>query len=120
MNDPKANMTEPSSGVPNVLLPHVHLVSTYTYPNLSNANIDTIVEYLLSAPKIAREVAAMNWRFLDAPQDGTVMLVWQPLNQLGIRSASDGYVWLDPEQAYNQEHKGYVRNPKDAQYGGTN
>ena len=50
----------------------------------------------------------MNWMFLDAPADGTVMLLWQPLNQLGTRFASDGYVWADPEQAFSQEHRGYV------------
>ena len=50
----------------------------------------------------------MNWMFLDAPTDGTVMLVWQPLNKLGTRFASDGYIWADPEQAFSQEHRGYV------------
>ena len=73
-----------------------------------NVNLDTIVDYLLQAPKIAKEVAPMSWMFLDAPRDGTLMLVWQALSQLGTRSASDGYVWADPEQAFSQEHKGYV------------
>ena len=73
-----------------------------------NVNLDTIVDYLLQAPKIAKEVAPMSWMFLDAPRDGTLMLVWQALSQLHTRSASDGYVWADPEQAFSQEHKGYV------------
>ena len=51
----------------------------------------------------------MNWMFLDAPAEGTVMLVWQPLAQLGTRFASDGYVWADGEQAFSQEHGDYVR-----------
>ena len=50
----------------------------------------------------------MNWQFLDAPPDGTVMLEWQPLNHLGNRSATDGYIWGDAEAAYTVEHQGYV------------
>jgi len=51
----------------------------------------------------------MNWMFLDAPEDGTVMLVWQPLNQSGTQSATDGYIWADAEQAFSSEVRGYVR-----------
>lgn len=50
----------------------------------------------------------MNWMFLDAPPDGSVMLVWQPLNKLGTRFASDGYVWADQEQFMRHPHQGYV------------
>ena len=83
-------------------------MSTYRYPILANASIDTVVEYLINAPKIARDVSAMNWMFLDAPPDGSVLLVWQPLSQLQTRFASDGYIWADPEHAFSQPHKGYV------------
>ncbi|KAI9869881.1 MAG: hypothetical protein M1830_004970, partial [Pleopsidium flavum] len=71
-------------------------------------SLETVVEYLLQAPKITRELAAMNWMFLNAPADGSVMLVWQPLNQLGTQFASDGYVWADVEQAFSSEAKGYT------------
>ena len=50
----------------------------------------------------------MNWMIMDAPPDGSVMLVWQPLNQLGMHFASDGYIWADPEQAFSSDAKGYV------------
>lgn len=50
----------------------------------------------------------MHWTFLDGPQDGTVMLTWQPLNHLGTNFASDGYVWADVEQAFTFEARGYV------------
>lgn len=50
----------------------------------------------------------MNWVFLDAPIDGSLMLVWQPLNQVGIHFASDGYIWADAEQAFSLDSKGYV------------
>ena len=50
----------------------------------------------------------MNWMFLDAPPDGSVMLVWQPLNKMGTRFASDGYVWADAEQVLRHPHQGYV------------
>ena len=51
----------------------------------------------------------MRWEFLDAPPDGTVMLEWQPLSRLGTHAASDGYVWAGPEEAFNQQFRGYVR-----------
>ena len=51
----------------------------------------------------------MNWMYIDAPPDGTVMLVWQPLAQLGTRFASDGYIWADAEQSFSMEARGYVR-----------
>jgi len=92
-------------------LNHVHLVSTYPWPTQSTVGINTIVEYLLQAPKITKEISSMNWMFLDAPPDGTVILVWQPLAQLGTRFATDGYVWADPEQFVSQEYQGYVSWP---------
>ena len=49
----------------------------------------------------------MNWMFLQGPQDGDVLLVWQP-PQMGVREASDGYVWADPESAFSSEMRGYV------------
>lgn len=69
---------------------------------------DTVLEYLLSAPRIVRELHPMHWTFLDGPPDGSVMLTWQPLNQLGANFASDGYVWADVEQAFTFEARGYV------------
>lgn len=86
----------------------MHLVSGYRYPAASTLSPDTAAEYLLSAPKVVRELQPMHWRFLDAPADGTVMLTWQPLSRLGTNFSSDGYVWADPEQIYTTEVKGYV------------
>jgi hypothetical protein len=77
-------------------LPHVHLVSTYRFPHLPHLPIETAVEYLLHAPGVVKGHAPMTWTFLDAPQDGTIMLVWQP-SKLGNQFASDGYIWADPE-----------------------
>ncbi|KAI9767434.1 MAG: hypothetical protein M1840_005663 [Geoglossum simile] len=51
---------------------------------------------------------AFNWTYLDAPPDGSLYLVWQPLLQMGTHFASDGYIWTDPEQAYTLEAKGYT------------
>jgi hypothetical protein len=86
----------------------MHLVSRHRYPLMHMMPTDTVVEYLLSAPKIVREAQPMHWTFLDGPQDGTVMLTWQPLNHLGTNFASDGYVWADVEQAFTFEARGYV------------
>lgn len=76
---------------------------------MNNLSHETAVEYLISAPKVVRELQTMHWMFLDGPPDGTVMLVWQPLNHLGTNFASDGYVWADAEQIYSTEIRGYVR-----------
>lgn len=91
-----------------IQLPHIHLVSTYRYPYLKDVSLETVIGHLLEAPKITRDIAAMNWVFLDAPTDGSVMLVWQPLNQMGTQFASDGYIWADAEQAFSSDVKGYV------------
>ncbi|KAL8696424.1 MAG: hypothetical protein Q9224_002804 [Gallowayella concinna] len=45
----------------------------------------------------------MSWMYIDAPRDGMMMLVWQPLAKLGTEFASDGYVWADPESAFSSE-----------------
>ncbi|KAL2854473.1 DUF1750-domain-containing protein [Aspergillus pseudoustus] len=101
-------MDDPASRVPGQLLPHMHLVSRNRYPLMHMLPTETVVEYLLSAPKIVREAQPMHWTFLDGPQDGTVMLTWQPLNHLGTNFASDGYVWADVEQAFTFESRGYL------------
>ncbi|KAL3478102.1 hypothetical protein BJX99DRAFT_225023 [Aspergillus californicus] len=101
-------MDDPATRVPGQLLPHMHLISRNRYPMMHMMPTDTVVEYLLSAPKIVREAQPMHWTFLDGPPDGSVMLAWQPLGQLGTNFASDGYVWADAEQAFTFEARGYV------------
>ena len=73
--------------------------------------LETVVQYLLEAPRITRENAGMSWVFMqEPPPDGTAMLVWQP-PQLGLHMASDGYVWADAEQQFSSaEARGYVRH----------
>ncbi|MCJ1281751.1 hypothetical protein MMC26_001074 [Xylographa opegraphella] len=100
-------MEDPSDGVPPNLLPHIHLVSTYQWATTSRLSIETTVEHLLQAPKIVAEVSAMTWRYLDAPRDGTELLVWQPEAKLGHRFASDGYIWADMEALFKQDYRGY-------------
>lgn len=100
-------MAEPSNSVPAQLLRHVHLVSSHQYPKLPQVNLDIAVEYLIQAPRIAREVAPMSWMYLDCPADGEVMLVWQP-SQLRTQAASDGFVWADAESAFSSEMRGYI------------
>ncbi|RAH49021.1 uncharacterized protein BO95DRAFT_406943 [Aspergillus brunneoviolaceus CBS 621.78] len=101
-------MDDPATRVPAQLLPHMHLVSRQRYPLMHMMPTDTVVEYLLGAAKVVREQQPMHWTFLDAPQDGSVMLTWQPLNQLGTNFASDGYVWADVEQAFTFDARGYT------------
>lgn len=86
----------------------MHLVSRNRYPQMHMMPTETAVEYLASAPRVCQQ-QPMHWTFLDGPADGTVMLVWQPLQHLGTNFASDGYIWADVEQAYTFERRGYVR-----------
>ena len=88
-------------------LRHLHLVSQHVYPVIQTTSLDGIFEKLSEAPKIVREVASMSWTFLDAPANGTLMLVYQS-PQTRNRFATDGYLWADQEQYYRQEHQGYV------------
>ncbi|EKG21244.1 hypothetical protein MPH_01436 [Macrophomina phaseolina MS6] len=103
-------MQDPSFGVPQFLLPHVHLISSYRYPTLATLSIEQAVDFLLNAPKIVKDVAPMTWQyFQNPPNDGTVFLEWQPVNQRGNAYASDGYVWADPESSYSYEsQRGYT------------
>ncbi|KAL1966338.1 hypothetical protein VTN77DRAFT_4691 [Rasamsonia byssochlamydoides] len=101
-------MNDPASGLPAQLLPHMHLVSRSRYPVMNALPTETVVDYLISAPKVVRELQPMHWTFLDGPPDGTTLLTWQPLNHLGTNFASDGYVWADAEQAFTFEARGYT------------
>jgi len=90
-------------------LQHMHLVSKHRYPTVSNLSLETIVGYLMEAPKIMRDLQPVQWQFLDPPpHEGRLMLVWQPLEHVGTTFASDGYVWGDTEQAFKSEVRGYV------------
>ncbi|QGA18246.1 hypothetical protein EYB26_005930 [Talaromyces marneffei] len=101
-------MQDPAGGLPAQLVPHMHLVSRNRYPAMTALPTETVLDYLLAAPKVVREMYPMSWTFLDGPQDGTTLLTWQPLGHLGTTFASDGYVWADAEQAFTFETRGYT------------
>lgn len=86
----------------------MHLVSKHRYPITTNPSLETIVGYLLEAPKIVRELQPMQWQFIDTPQDGTLLLSWQPLEYLSTTFSSDGFVWADVEASFKSEVRGYV------------
>ncbi|CZT06080.1 uncharacterized protein RAG0_11915 [Rhynchosporium agropyri] len=98
-------MQEPSQGIQRELLGHVHLVSSYRFPQLAQIHPDKVAEYLLGAPKIARDQATFYWTYLDRPADGTVLLVWQS-PQLGSEFPSDGYIWSPGESPFAIEVQG--------------
>ncbi|EED22084.1 conserved hypothetical protein [Talaromyces stipitatus ATCC 10500] len=101
-------MQDPAGGLPGQLVPHMHLVSRNRYPAMTALPTETVLDYLLAAPKVVRDMYPMAWTFLDGPQDGTTLLTWQPLANLGTTFASDGYVWADAEQAFTFETRGYT------------
>ena len=90
-------------------LAHVHLVSSYRFPVLPQLRPEQAVEYLIKGPQIVRDTSPVIWTYFTAPpQDGTVVLTWQP-PRMGTHFASDGMVWADPEQEFDMPIRGYVR-----------
>ena len=77
--------------------------------------LETVVSYLLEAPKMMRDMHPVQWQFLDAPPDNTMFLTWQPSDHMGLNFASDGYVWGDPEQLFDSDVRGYVSEPNTHQ-----
>lgn len=82
---------------------HVHLVSSFRYPNVSRLDLNEVAKWLMSAPQIARQQSPVFWTYLDKPPDGTVLLTWQPLQRLNVTFATDGYIWAPPEQVYKHD-----------------
>ena len=64
-----------------------------------------MADWLLTAPKITRDQAPFYWTYLDRPQDGTILLVWQSMS-LGTDFPSDGYVYPPLETAFQLEVTG--------------
>ncbi|KAI5466781.1 hypothetical protein BGZ63DRAFT_7662 [Mariannaea sp. PMI_226] len=94
---------DPSQGVPQDLMPHVHLISSFRYPVMPRLDINEVAKWLMSAPQVARDRAPFFWTYLDKPADGTILLTWQPLQRLGTNFATDGFIWAPPEQLYKQD-----------------
>lgn len=89
-------------------LPHVHLLSTYRYPAAHQVHPEKVTEWLINAPRIARDQAPFYWTYLDRPVDGSIYLVWQS-PALGAEFPSDGYIWAPGETAFQLEVGGFVR-----------
>ncbi|KAH7390589.1 hypothetical protein BKA66DRAFT_459301 [Pyrenochaeta sp. MPI-SDFR-AT-0127] len=107
MNQPYS-APDPSAQVPNHLLAHVHLISSYRFPTLPSLQPTQALEYLIKGPQIVRDTSPVAWTyFASPPQDGTVILTWQP-PRMQTHFASDGMVWADAETAYDMNVRGYT------------
>ncbi|KAH6666105.1 hypothetical protein B0J14DRAFT_643388 [Halenospora varia] len=100
-------MQDPSQGIARELIPHVHLLSTYRFPQLLQLHPDKVAEWLQNAPRIARAEAPFYWTYLDRPADGNILLVWQSPVQ-GTEFPSDGYVWAPGETVFQLDIGGYL------------
>ncbi|KAI0889134.1 DUF1750-domain-containing protein [Annulohypoxylon maeteangense] len=98
-----SSMGDPSYGVHRDLLPHVHLISTYRYTLKARVEPNEVTNWLMQAPKIARDTAPFFWTYLDRPENGNIFLTWQPSQQMGANFASDGFIWPPQEQFMQQE-----------------
>ncbi|KAH8675900.1 hypothetical protein BX600DRAFT_508097 [Xylariales sp. PMI_506] len=96
-------MGDPSHGVNRDLLPHVHLLSTFRYTMKARIEIPEVTQLLMGAPQIARDKAPFFWTYLDRPENGTIVLTWQPLQLMNTNFASDGYIWPPAEQYFTQD-----------------
>jgi hypothetical protein len=88
---------------------HLHLKSKHQYPAHPQLGFPTIVEYLSNARQVVRNVAPMQWSYLNCPPDGSVMLFWQMPDEPGF--GSDGYVWGDGETTFSEMHGNFVSDP---------
>jgi hypothetical protein len=70
---------------------------------MPRVDIQSVVKWLSDAPRIAKNQSPFYWTYLDLPIDGTILLTWQPLARLSVNFASDGLVWVGPEQQYKQD-----------------
>ncbi|KAH9891400.1 DUF1750-domain-containing protein [Xylariomycetidae sp. FL2044] len=98
-----SGMADPSFGVHRDLLPHVHLISTYRYTHKARIDFNEVTAWLMAAPKIARDTAPFYWSYIERPENGTIFLTWQPLQQMNTMFASDGYMWPPQEQYFQHE-----------------
>ncbi|KAF2030838.1 DUF1750-domain-containing protein [Setomelanomma holmii] len=102
------NVPDPSAQVPNHLLAHVHLISSYRFPTTRSLQPAEALEHLIKGPQIVRDTSPVVWTyFTSPPPDGTVVLTWQP-PRMQTHFASDGMVWADPETAYDMNIRGYT------------
>ncbi|CAK4024521.1 Hypothetical predicted protein [Lecanosticta acicola] len=101
-------MQNPSQGVAPQLLPHVHLTSLHRFPQNASLGIEQVYRYLCDAPTIVKQVAPMTWQYVQAPQDGTIWLEWIAQERNDQMYPSDGYIWGDPEQSFQQNFNGYT------------
>lgn len=88
-----------------IKLPHLHLVVTRRHAR--PRGLDDIVNWLSGLPSIIQHHSTVEWRFLETPADGEVLLVCQS-SQLGTHFASDGYVWASVEETMRKEVNGHV------------
>ncbi|CAG8960557.1 hypothetical protein HYFRA_00013380 [Hymenoscyphus fraxineus] len=98
-------MRDPSDGISRDLQPHVHLLSTYRFPNLQSLHPDKVAEWLLAAPKIANSEAPFYWTYLDRPAPATILLTYQAPT-VGLEFPSDGYIWAPGETSFQLEVEG--------------
>ncbi|KAF2455434.1 hypothetical protein BDY21DRAFT_307638 [Lineolata rhizophorae] len=102
-------MQDPFDGVPHLLLEHLHLTANYNYPTTSTLRSNQAIEYLVNAPRLIRDRVSVSWSYQTTPPDGSLFLEWFPTGnpRRGDKFASDGYIWVDPEQKYAQNIGGY-------------
>ncbi|KAL6710581.1 hypothetical protein ACN47E_008629 [Coniothyrium glycines] len=102
------NAPDPSSQVPNQLLQHVHLISSYRFPSLPNLQPAQALDHLIKGPQIVRDTSPVSWNYFSTPPpDGSILLAWQP-PRMGTHFASDGMIWADAEQAFDMNVRGYT------------
>lgn len=97
-------MGDASANVAPQLLYHFSAVSQFKYAPQGMLPTQMVLDLLLKAPAVAQQYPFV-WTMLDAPQEGSVLLVWISPS---TTPATDGCVWLEQEHFFSAEEKGYV------------
>ena len=89
----------------------MHLLCTQAVVPFNMSDLKKVKNFLLEADITTKSRAPMCWQFLDLPPDGYATIAWQPLGQMNLSLASDGYVWTDVEQSHRRVEDGVMVIP---------
>ncbi|KAF2272134.1 DUF1750-domain-containing protein [Westerdykella ornata] len=108
MNQNFSGPVDPSALVPDQILRHVHLISSFQFPKVAALLPAQALEHLLRAPTIVKSAQPVAWTYLSTPPpDGSMFLAWQS-PRMGTNFASDGLVWADAEMSFEVSVRGYT------------
>jgi Fungal domain of unknown function (DUF1750) len=74
---------------------------------MANPSLDQIIQFLRTAPHIAKEAKPVSWKLIAPPNTGDMFLEYIAKHRES-QFASDGYVWIDAERYMERDLQEYV------------